>query len=57
MAWACIYAAMWAFLIIYFLTWHTIDKREREREIILVVILTSQIIHQHGQAFMLINMD
>jgi hypothetical protein len=30
-AWACIYAAVWVFLIIYFLTCHTIDRREREK--------------------------
>jgi hypothetical protein len=29
MAWACVYAAVLASLIIYFITWYTIDRRER----------------------------
>ncbi len=41
--------AVWVSLIIYLITWHTIDGIEREREVILMVILTSQITHQHGQ--------
>ncbi len=30
MAWACVYAAMWVSLIIYFITWYTIDRGDRE---------------------------
>jgi hypothetical protein len=30
MAWACVYAAMWVSLIIYFVTWYTKDGRDRE---------------------------
>ncbi len=30
MAWACVYAAMWVSLIIYFITWYTIDWGDRE---------------------------
>ncbi len=53
MAWACVYAVMWVSLIIYFITWYTIDRRERERKVILVVIITSQITYQQGQAFLI----
>jgi hypothetical protein len=30
MAWACVYTAVWVSLIIYFITWYTIDRGERE---------------------------
>jgi hypothetical protein len=30
MVWACVYAAVWMLLIIYFITWYTIDLRNRE---------------------------
>jgi hypothetical protein len=48
MVWACLYVAVWVSLVIYLITQHTIDRRE-ERQVILKVILTSQIILQHGQ--------
>ncbi len=30
MAWVCVYDAVLVSLIIYFITWYTIDRRERE---------------------------
>jgi hypothetical protein len=30
MVWAYIYAAVWMSLIIYFITWYTIDRRDRK---------------------------
>ncbi len=30
MVWACVYAAEWVSLIIYFITWCTIGRRDRE---------------------------
>jgi hypothetical protein len=30
MAWACVYAAVWVSLIIYFKGMYTIDRRDRE---------------------------
>jgi hypothetical protein len=30
MVWACVYVAVWVSLIIYFIPWCTIDRKERE---------------------------
>jgi hypothetical protein len=31
MVWACVYAAVWVSIIIYVITWYTIDRRDEDK--------------------------